>query len=221
MKLNTLAAAAMGLTLAVCGMQQARAGAIATTTLNLVISTTIPTFDDYLLYFAGGTATAYVLGPLPSTGGVPTPLSYSVPGTFTTGYVTAIGLAVVGGVPTSDVVIGLGLGIPATGAGTSIASGWSSIFVTPEATVAAALSTGNTAALTAFLTTENAHSSTDFIIFGPVPATGNIAEFSSSVVGSLTVSSASAVPEPSTAVLLGFGICGVILAGTRKRWGWR
>jgi hypothetical protein len=189
----------------------AHAAPVTTTTLNITIGISVATFDDYLLFSSGGVTEYYALGALPSTtllpGGVLS-RSYVVPGNFTTGYVTAIGLA-----SSTDVVLGLGSGI----SNAAITSGWSSIFLSPEAAIATDLATANTAALTAFFTSELANNSADFIAYSSTPSTGNVAEFSSSQVGMLTVSSASTVPEPSTGVLLGFGVAAVILAGATRR----
>lgn len=205
MKLTLLLAATLGLgTLA-------QAGTV-TTTLNVTVASSVPTFDDYLLFYSGGVAAYYPLGALPATTNLPGGVlsaSYTVPGSFTSGYVTAIGLA-----SANDVVVALGSGISSS----TIASGWSSIFLASEATIATDLATANTSALLAFLTSEYANNSADFIAYSGTPGTGNVAEFSSAVVGSLTVNSGSAVPEPSTGVLLGLGVGALILAGTRKSW---
>jgi hypothetical protein len=204
MKLRLLAA-----TLGV-GMR-AHAAPVTTTTLNITIGISVATFDDYLLFSSGGVAEYYSLGALPATtllpGGVLS-RSYVVPGNFTTGYITAIGLA-----SSTDVVVGLGSGI----SNATITSGWSSIFLSPEATIATDLATANTAALTAFFASELANNPADFIAYSATPSTGNIAEFSSTEIGALTVSSSAAVPEPSTGILFGFGVAAVILAGAVRR----
>ena len=206
MNLKLLFGATLGL-----GML-AQAGPVTTTTLNITIGSSVATFDDYLLFYSGGVAAYYPLGALPATTNLPGGVlsaSYTVPGNFTSGYVTAIGLA-----SASDVVVALGSGISSS----TIASGWSSIFLASESTIATDLATANTTALLAFLTSEYANNSADFIAYSGTPGTGTVAEFSGVAVGSLTVNSGSAVPEPSTGVLLGLGMGGVILAGTRKRW---
>jgi hypothetical protein len=204
MRFNMIAAATLS-----CGLL-AHAGAI-TTTLNVTIATNAATAHDYLLFFSNGTAQAVSLGTLPSTLGIPVTESIVVPGDFTSGYVTAVGLA-----SATDVVVALGSGISST----TIASGWSSIFLASESTIATDLATGNTAALTSFLTTEHANNPADFIVYSGTPGAGNVAEFSGTIIGSLSVNSgtaAAAVPEPSTVGLLGFGICVVAGAGIRKR----
>lgn len=199
--LRIFAVAAMGL-----GML-GRAAPLVSTTLDVTISTTTATADDYLLFYSNGVAAYYSLGALPSTSALPGGVlsaSYTVPGNFTSGYVTAIGLAT-----ESDVVVALGSGISST----AIASGWSGIFLAAESTIATDLATANTTALTTFLTTEYANNSADFIAYSGTPGTGNVAEFSNSIIGSLTVSSA---PEPSTAALLGLGLGVSVLASRRK-----
>ena len=205
LKLRLLAAATLGLGIF------AQAGAVTSTTLNVTVASSVATVDDYLLFYSGGVAAFYSLGALPATtllpGGVLS-RSYTVPGDFSS-VTTAIGLA-----SASDVVVALGSGI----SNATITSGWSSIFLASESAIAMDLATANTTALTAFFTSELANNSADFIAYSGSTGTGNVAEFSSSVIGSLNVSSGSAVPEPSTGVLLGFGIGAVILTGTRKRW---
>jgi hypothetical protein len=204
LKLKLLFAATLGM-----GML-AHAGTV-TTTLNVTIASSVPTFDDYLLFYSNGVAAFSPLGALPATTNLPGGVlsaSYTVPGNFTSGYVTAIGLA-----SSSDVVVALGSGI----SGSTITSGWSSIFLASESAIATDLATANTTALLAFLTSEYAHNSADFIAYSGTPGTGTVAEFSGVVVGSLTVNSGSAVPEPSTGALLGFGVGAVVLAGTLRR----
>jgi hypothetical protein len=204
LKLRILSVATLGL-----GML-AHAGTV-TTTLNVTVASSVPTFDDYLLFYSGGVAAFVPLGALPATTNLPGGVlssSYTVPGNFTSGYVTAIGLA-----SASDVVVGLGSGI----SNTAIASGWSSIFLASESSIATDLATANTTALVAFFTSELANNSTDFIAYSGTAQTGSVAESSSSVVGSLTVGSGSAVPEPSTGALLGVAMGVVVLAAAGRR----
>jgi hypothetical protein len=190
----------------------AHAAPVTTTTLNVTIASSVATFDDYLLFYSGGVAAYFPLGALPATtllpGGVLS-RSYTVPGNYISGYVTAIGLAT-----SADVTVALGTGI----AGSTITAGWSSIFLASESAIATDLATANTTALTAFMTSELANNPADFIAYSGAPGTGNVAEFSGTQVGTLIVSSGSAVPEPSTGVFLGFGVGAVILVGAGRRW---
>jgi hypothetical protein len=196
MNLKLLAAAALSFGLL------AHATPIVTTTLNVTISSNTATANDYLLFYANGVAGFSSLGTLPSTGGIPVTNSYTVPGSFTSGYATVVGLAT-----PSDVVVALGSGI-------STSSAWSTIFLANEATIATDIATANTSALTAFLTSEYAHNSGDFVTFSGTPGTGNAVEFSNNLIGSLTISTA---PEPSTIGLLGCGICALFAAKKKNR----
>jgi hypothetical protein len=199
MKLKFITAAALGLGVLAHG-------GVITTTLNVTISSSLATTDDYLLFYSNGVAAFYSLGSLPATTNLPGGVlssSYVIPGNFSSGYVTAIGLA-----SEADVAVAVGSGI----SGSTIASGWSSVFVTPESTVITDRATANTTALTTFLTTEFAHNNSDFMTYSGAPNSGSLAEFSNSVIGSLTVSSG--VPEPSTSALLGSALGVLILAAS-------
>jgi len=192
----------------VCTQSSASAASV----INLNMTVSVPTTNDYVLFFgAPNVAGTASLGTLPPLTNFTFP-AIPVPQTITSGYVTAIGLAVNANTTNPDlanVVIALGSGVVFSGVA------WDSLFSTPESTIAAALQAGNTATLLTFF----AANSGSFIAYSNgALANGNIAEFSNGVaVGTMGVVVAAAVPEPTTGLMMSFGFGGFAFLTALKR----
>ena len=174
--------------------------------LDTTVTIGIPTMDDYFFY-TECTATppcSVNFGVINHGKPVPPETGYSipqtVPGDVVSGYISILGLDLTG----TDVVVGLGSGVSIAG------SPWP--FATSEASIITDLQTGDTAALLAFFSDPTLVS--DWVSYSAgTTTTGDIGEFSNgTVVGSISTSLPSGVPEPGTLALLGCGLAALFFA---------
>lgn len=194
-----------------------------TVTGALTITSPINLTNDYLLYTGtdntGSIEPAAVALPSAScsTPNCTAPIYYSYPNFVSSGYATVLGTYV----NSDNTPQGIAIAVNSSTGTSGIGQSFSSVFNgASESTIMSDLETGDTTALLAFLTANQS----DFVQYAGsgIPVTGTVLSFTNGAnIGSFTVTpdvmASSAVPEPSSYLLLIAGAGALGFAMLRKR----